>query len=254
MGSWHSGTRLVCQILESSMPVLSQSNSMDFNTEESVELMFKLVNNKFSKKHRKKFISILEHHTKKMGIENNFVCKMPIFSFLGEFLRFSFENSPIINIIRNGLDVAVSDLALRLPTKDDNFKEKARAYIYFGGWIPKAFGVDLSTLDPMERKRPKNKHLFAAQLWKRTTMRSIFNRKLPLYYEIRYEDLILNPKQVAVNLLDHFNLEYNAEKLDSVLNSFDKTKVNRWKKSFRQFEVRDMMKIIKNEMKYLGYI
>lgn len=256
MGAWHSGTKLPVQILGSAMPIISMNDSEDFSPPESKKFFLKLLSRKceFDIDDIVYFRKMLKFYRDERKITGNFVCKMPVFSFLGKFLIECYPNAPLVNIIRNGLDTSVSDLGLRIPDKKPlSYKDRGRAFAYFGKWIDRPFGISLSSIEPLQRKRPPKKHLFAAQLWKRATMSSVSNRGRPSYYEIRYEELVKKPEKISTELLKFFNLDYDEIKLQLVLDTIKPDLLNRWKKAYKKSQVVEIMQIVEKPMKILGY-
>lgn len=256
IGAWHSGTRLPAQILGTSMPVLSQSSSLDCDSNEIKRIIRNILSRKlqYTNKDVKKFRKSLEKCAQKYNVSaSNFVCKLPMFSYVGGFLRDCYPSSPIINIIRNGLDVSVSDLGLPVPTRADSPKQIAFHYAYFNEIRDKFCGINLKTIPGMLKKRPPEKHLFAAQLWKNATIHSIKNRQLSKYYELKFENIVESPYIVSKNFLTSLQLDYNVEKLKKWSQKIDSTKVNRWKKVYNKRQHNQLLKLIKKDLIYLKY-
>lgn len=255
MGSWHSGTRLIVKILSCALPVVSHNaETYDLSTPEMKRFFIKFLSKNciFTGDDINYFKKLLKQESKKYGGE--FVCKLPIFSYCGKFLNHCYSKCKLINIVRNGLDVSVSDLGMALPgKKKDLFLNSGRAYAYFGEWKIKYFNVCIGDIDPYDLKRPPNKHLFAAQLWKRATMKSISNRSYNNYYEIKYEELVSNPIRVATDLMKNLELDFDKNKLKKICSKINNKYLHRWKKHYSKSETREIMKLINTEMRMLGY-
>lgn len=249
IGCWHSGTRCAVMLLEQKMYSLATNEqSKDFAGSLSKKFLKKLpgriCNDAEIVYFRKKILD--ECISKNIPKGSNVVIKLPIFSFLGDFLYAAFPNARFVHIIRNGLDVVCSTLGVHLPSIDNSATNKARSYMFFGNknnTIRKIFGVNLNKINT---KHPPKSHLFNSLLWNRATEHALSNRN-KLYYEVKYEDLVTNrDKQIEL-------LKFCEVDTDVNFSVIEQKHVNRWKNLLSPDETKEVIDIIKDLMTKLKY-
>jgi len=149
--------------------------------------------------------------------------------------------SPLIHIIRDGRDVAVSIVNHEVEFKDRNG-------------------------DPMQFAKDP---IDAAKYWNWITKRGMLLRGHPCgnrYYEIFYEDLVKNPEAEMRKLLDfldepwdnnvlrHFELEHNMEHThDSVMQVPHTKSIGKWRKHINKRQERAINNVASDLLEFFGY-
>lgn len=282
-GMWHSGTRMLVDILETAGVDFGRNkNALADSTRDFLDLelnnlchtlVLKRLNNfNPTKREKRQVAAILSRYFSFNGLWG---FKIPTISYVMPYFIKLYPQCRIVAIVRDARDVALSGVGIgapaALPKRRDfnrdadflkfylrHFREwlrfqRLKKKMFFGRTDIKEFqGINFSNIGFKDTKYPPKSHMFVAQLWVESTSRLIANRPYPQYYEVRYEELCQNPGKIIPGILQHAGITKYGN-LQRLINIPNTTRIGKWKKVGEDV-VREITLIAGELLGKLGYV
>jgi len=180
--------------------------------------------------------------------------KTPTNIFIMPFLSQAFPDAQFIHIIRDGRDAASSHMQKPwLRAADAWSGEREPGGYLYGPW-PK-FWVEPERREEFIRTSDARRMAWAWRRYTETGLQEGLRLGPGRYYEMRYEDLVRDPKSEADRILDFLDItrEASRDKFLEAMSRADASSVGKWRGSFYRSELDEIEAEAGDLLRQLGY-